>query len=136
MLRVVQDVFASKRKFGRCPIIVDLTFRILTCRFLLAVVSVREIWLISTCHSRQGISCARAPLRPRNTSITHCIFGFVHQRGHHALRESSCVSLAHGPRWLFLLSRHRKAISAAANQKPFVNKHLCTRKSVKRTIKW
>ena len=23
--------------------------------------------------------------------------------------ESSCVSLAHGPRWLFLLSRHRKA---------------------------
>ena len=22
---------------------------------------------------------------------------------------SSCVSLAHGPRWLFLLSRHRKA---------------------------
>ena len=24
-------------------------------------------------------------------------------------RESSCVSLAHGPRWLFLLSRHRKA---------------------------
>ena len=24
-------------------------------------------------------------------------------------RESSCVLLAHGPRWLFLLSRHRKA---------------------------
>jgi len=44
------------------------------------------------------------------------------------------VSLAHGPRWLFLLSRHHKAISAAANQKPFV-KDLCTRKSVKRTIK-
>ena len=43
-------------------------------------------------------------------------------------------SLAHGPRGLFLLSRHRKAISAAANQKPFVNKDLCTRKSVKRTI--
>ena len=46
------------------------------------------------------------------------------------------VSLPHGPHWLFLLSRHRKAISAAANQKPFVNKDLCTRKSVKRTIKW
>jgi len=40
---------------------------------------------------------------------SHCIFGFVHRRGHHALRESSCVSLAHGPRWLFLLSHHRKA---------------------------
>ena len=45
------------------------------------------------------------------------------------------MSLAHGPRWLFLLSRHRKAIFAAGNQKPFVNKDLCTRKSVKRIIK-
>jgi len=63
-------------------------------------------------------------------------FGFVHRHGHHAFSESSFVSLAHGPRWLFLLSRHRKTISAAANQKPFVNKDLCTRKSVKRTIKW
>jgi len=43
----------------------------------------------------------------------------VFRRGHHAFRESSFVSLAHGPRWLFLLSRHSKAISAAANQKPF-----------------
>ena len=52
------------------------------------------------------------------------------------LSESvECVSLVHGPRWLFLLSRHREAISAAANQKPFVNKDLCTKKSVKRTIK-
>ena len=49
-------------------------------------------------------------------------------------RESSCVSLVHGSRWLFLVSRHR-SFSAAANQKPFVNKDLCTRKSVKRTIK-
>ena len=59
---------------------------------------------------------------PRMTSIRIALFVFVHRRGHHAFRESSCVSLAHGPRWLFLLSRHRKAISAAANQKPFVNK--------------
>jgi len=28
--------------------------------------AVREIWFVSTCHSRQGISCVRAPLRPRN----------------------------------------------------------------------
>ena len=49
-------------------------------------------------------------------------------------RISSCVLLAQ-PRWLFLLSRHRKTLSAAANQKPFVNKDLCTRKSVKRIIK-
>ena len=45
-------------------------------------------------------------------------------------RESSCVSLAHVPHWLFLLRRLCKAVSAAANQKPFVNKDLCTRKSV------
>jgi len=32
------------------------------------------------------------------------------------------LSLAHGPTWLFLLSCYRKAISAAANQKSFVNK--------------
>jgi len=62
--------------------------------------------------------------------VLHCvrevtsfrILNFVNRRGHHALKESNFVSLAHRPRWLFLLSRHRKAISAAANQKPFVNK--------------
>jgi len=46
------------------------------------------------------------------------------------LRESSFVSLAHGPRWLFLLSRHRKAASAAANQmlfckNTFVHQDIC-----------
>jgi len=74
----------------------------------------------------------RAPLRSQSDLDTHCFRKF--RRGHHAFSESSFVSLAHGPRWLFLLSHHRKAISAAANQKPFVNKDLCTRKSVKRTI--
>jgi len=43
----------------------------------------------------------------------------VFRHGHHAFRESSFVTLAHGPRLLFLLPRHRKAISAAANQIPF-----------------
>jgi len=96
--------------------------------------SVREVWFVSTCHLRQGNSCVRAPLHLRMASI-RIAFGFVHRRGHHAFSESSCVLLAHGPRWLFLLSRHRKAISAAANQKRFV-KDLCIRKSVKPTIKW
>ena len=76
----------------------------------------------------------RAPLRLR-IALIRIAFGFAHRREHHPLGESSCVSLVHGPRWLFLLSRHREAISAAANQKPFVNKDLFTRKSVKRTIK-
>jgi len=78
----------------------------------------------------------RAPLRPRK----YLDFAFAFEVLSFSawtprFRESSCVSLAHGPRWLFLLSRHRKGISAAANQNPFVNKDLCTRKSVKRTIK-
>ena len=76
----------------------------------------------------------RAPLRLPITSI-RIAFVFVHRRGHHAFRESSCALLVHGPRWLFLLSRQSEAISAAANQNPFVNKDLCTRKSVKQTIK-
>jgi len=67
------------------------------------------------------------------TSISHCFRSF--RRGHHGFSESSCVLPAHGPRWLFLLSCHCKAISAAANQKPFCKWRLCTRKSVKRTIK-
>jgi len=63
-----------------------------------------------------ALHCVRAV-----TSSSYCIRSFVHRRGHHALRKSSFVSPAHGPRWLFLLSRHCKAISAAANQKPFCN---------------
>ena len=111
-------------------VIVDLTFRITTCHFLLAIVSRSwDLVCISLSFASRDFVC------PRMTSI-RIAFGFVHRHGHHALRESSFVSPAHGPRWLFLLSRHRKAISAAANQKPFVNKDLCTRKSVKRTIKW
>jgi len=70
------------------------------------------------------------------TSFSHGIRSLVYRRGHHAFSESSCASLGHGPRWLFLLSRQCEAISAAAKQKPCVNKDLCTRKSVRRTIKW
>jgi len=99
--------------------------------------SVREVWFVSTCHLRQGNSCVRAPLRLRMTSIRIAHFGFVHRRGQHVVVGSRVIRpcFAYGAHWLFLLSRHGKAISAAANQKPFVNKDLCTRKSVKRTIK-
>ena len=84
--------------------IVDLTFRIATCRFLLAIVSRSwDLVCINLSFASRDFVC------PRMTSIRIALFGFVHRRGHHALRESSCVSLAHGPRWLFLLSRHRKA---------------------------
>jgi len=116
--------------------IVDLTFRITNCRFLLAIVSrTWDLVCINLSFASRDFVCARSTVSAQITSISHFCIG-TYRRGHHALRESCCVSLAHGPRWLFLLSRHRKAISAAANQKPFVNKDLCARKSGKRTIKW
>ena len=83
--------------------IVDLTFRITTCRFLLAILSLSwDLVCINLSFASRDFVC------PRMTSI-RIAFGVVHRRGYHAFRESSCVSLAHGPRWLFLLSRHRKA---------------------------
>ena len=69
------------------------------------------------------------------TSITHCIrfcpsawtpcfqrveFGIAN------VRTTLAISAA----------APSQSYSAAANQMPFVNKDLCTRKSVKRTIKW
>jgi len=67
--------------------IVDLTFRITTCRFLLAIVSRSWDLVVSTCHSCQGISCVRA--WPRFA------FVFVHRRGHHVFqRVELCIASA------------------------------------------
>ena len=94
--------------------IVDLPFRIMTCRFLLAIVSrTWDLVCINLSFASRNFVCPRSTV-----SAFHCVrandldFAFcigTYRRGHHALRGSSCVSLAHGPRWLFLLSRHRKA---------------------------
>jgi len=84
--------------------IVDLTFRITICRFLLAIVSRSwDLVGINLSFVSRDFVCLRM------SSICIALFGIVHQRGHHAFKESRCVSLAHGPPWLFLLSRHRKA---------------------------
>jgi len=84
--------------------IVDITFRITTCRSLLAIAfRTQDLVCINLSFASRDFVC------PRMTSIRIALFVFVHRRGHHALRESSSVSLAHGPRWLSLLSRHRKA---------------------------
>jgi len=92
------------------PDIADLTFRITNCRF-----PTRDC----IPHVRFGLSQFVIRVKGFRVCAFHCVrannldfafaFGFIHRRGHHAFRESSCVSLAHGPRWLFLLSRHRKA---------------------------
>ena len=88
---------------GHTPI-VDLTFRITTCRSLLAIAfRTWNLVCINLSFASRDFVC------PRMTSIRIAWFVFVHRRGHHAFKKSSCVSLAHGQRWLFLLSRHRKA---------------------------
>ena len=102
----------SLRTTGLAPAvsIVDLTFRILTCRFLLAVVSrTRDLVCINLSFASRDFVCARSTATSQQPRLRIALFGFVHRRGHHAFRESSCVSLVHGPRWLFLLSRHREA---------------------------
>jgi len=115
--------------------IVDLLFRIMTCRFLLAIVSrTWDLVSINLSFVSREFVCARSTAFAHDLD-SHCI-RFCPSAWTPRFQRVEFVSLAHGPRWLFLLLRHRKAISAAANQKPFVNKHLCTRKSVKRTIKW
>jgi len=89
--------------------IVDLTFRITNCRF-----PTRDC----IPYVRSGLSqlairvkgfrvCALHCVRANDLDFAFCIGSFW--RGHHVFRESNCVSLAHGPRLLFLLSRHRKA---------------------------
>ena len=47
--------------------------------------SVREIWFVSTCHSRQGNPCVRSPLRSRSDLDTHCFRSF--RRGQHAFQR-------------------------------------------------
>ena len=89
--------------------IADFPFRIMTCRFLLAVVSrTWDLICINLSFASRDFACARSTASTQSPRL--CIaFGVVHRRGHHAFRESSFVSLAHGTCWLFLLSHHHKA---------------------------
>ena len=56
---------------GRHSFTEDLAFRITNHRFLLTIVLCRlhEIWFVSSCHSRQRISCVRAPLRSHSNLV-------------------------------------------------------------------
>ena len=72
--------------------------------------SVREVWFVSTCHSHQGNSCAHL------TSISHRIRSFV-LFGVDTTFQWVKFDIASAR--ITLLSRHCKAISTAANQKPF-----------------
>ena len=93
---------------GELSYIVVLTFRITTCRFLLAIVFRKwGLVCINLSFASKEFMCARSTAFAHDFD-SHCI-RFCPSRGHHGLRESRCVSLVHGPLWLFLLSRHRKA---------------------------
>ena len=134
MARDIRQSFykISQRFIG----IVDLTFRILTCRFLLAVVS---------CTMRSGLY--QLVIRVRGfrvcalhcdlaiTSIPHCIIRFCPSAWTPRFQEVElCIASARTTLAVSAVAPSY-SFSAAANQKPFVNKDLCTRKSVKRTIK-
>ena len=123
LLKNFENLFAYlKTSHSNNTRIVHLPFRIITCRFLLAIVSrTWDLVCINLSFASRDFVCARSTV-----SAYHCVrannldFAFLHwnlSAWTPRFRESSCVSPAHGPRWLFLLSRHRKAISGAANQR-------------------
>ena len=68
----------------------------------------------------------RAPQRSRSHLVLNCILSFI---------LSAWIPRFQGGELCIASARTTLAVSAAANQKPFVNKALCTRESVKRTIK-
>jgi len=89
---------------GRHSYIVDLPFRITNCRFLLAIVSRSwDLVCINLSFASRDFMCAPNHL---NYALH---YRFCPSAWTPRFQRVECVLLAHGPRWLFLLSRHRKA---------------------------
>jgi len=99
--------------------LICVPFRISNRRFLLDCIPFVRYGLYQLVIRVKGIRLCTLHCVRAVTSIRIAFEVLSCRRGLHTFSESSFLSLAHGPRWLFLLSRHRKAISAAANQKPF-----------------
>ena len=84
------------------------------------IVPVRKLFYFhhwSTCHCTKGVPCMCACAQIWSADLATVEF-----------------SLACGPCFAVLLPCHRQSFSAD-NQKPHVNKDLCTRKPVKQTLK-
>jgi len=98
--------------------IVDIAFRITNRRFQLAIVfRTWDLVCINLSFASRGFVCARSTAFAQSPRFAlHSVLSIGVDI---TFSESSFVSLAHGPGWLFLLSHHGKTISAAANQKPF-----------------
>ena len=70
------------------------------------------------------------------TLITHCIIRFGPSAWTPRFqRVELCIASARTTLAVSAVAPSQ-SFSAAANQKPFVNKDMCTKQSVKRTIKW
>jgi len=95
MIKTALTVYLDLRQLF--TFIVDLTFCIMNCRFL-----TRDCFP----YVRSGLSQLVIHVKGFRVCALHCVhandldftfaFGFVHWRGHHAFRESSFVSIAHG----------------------------------------
>jgi len=115
---------------------VDLPSRITTCRFLLAIVfRTWSLVCINFSFASREFVCARST-------------AFAHDPDSHGIRfcpsawttRFERVELCIASAWTTLTLAvsavaPSQSFSAAANQKPFVYNDLCTRKSLKRTIK-
>jgi len=78
-----------------------------------------------------ALDCVRAGI-----SFSHFIRSFVHRRVHHILvSRVSGIASAKTTLAVSAVAPLSKHFSAAANQKPFGNKDLCTRKSAKTNCK-
>jgi len=117
-------------------LIVDLPFRITTCRFLLAIVF--HTWglvCVNLSFASREFVCARSTAFAHHLD-SHCAFRFCPSAWTPRFeRVELCIANARTTLAVSAVAPS-ECFSAAANQKPFVNKDLCTRKSVKRTIKW
>ena len=132
----LQDFVSMLNKAPSCiAIIVDLPFRITTCRFLLAIVF--RTWglvCINLSFASREFVCARSTAFAHDLD-SHCIRFCPSAWAPRFQRVELCIASARTTLAVSAVAPS-KSFSAAANQKPFVNKDLCTRKSVKRTIKW
>jgi len=89
-LRTSRAIMLCGKEFA---VIVDLPFRIMTCRFLLATVSrTWDLVCINLSFASREFVCARSTASAQMTSISHFCIG-TYRRGHHALRERQFATL-------------------------------------------
>jgi len=109
--------------------IVDLPFRIMTCRFLLAIASrTWDLVYINLSFASRDFVCARSTASTQSPRL-RMAFGFVHRRGHHTFRESSfCIASARTTLAVFCCECCTGAVGGSVAA-PLMNRSLCTHPS-------